>query len=215
MNVLKKLTIKDLKLNKKRTIVTIIGIMLSVALITAVATMFQSFIDSMIKYEKRQKGDYHVSFRDVPYEEVVNIKNNRSVEDTYLVENVGYAVLSDSKNEYKPYAFVMGFTDESEKKLGINLVEGRFPENENEIAVDRMHADNVGIKTGDTITVGDQKFEVVGRIAYVNYATLHEKPTDLMFDALKFDVAMVTQEGFDRLTADVHYAYAWKYQDIK
>lgn len=155
MNVLKKLTIKDLKLNKKRTIVTIIGIMLSVALITAVATMFQSFIDSMIKYEKRQKGDYHVSFRDVPYEEVVNIKNNRSVEDTYLVENVGYAVLSDSKNEYKPYAFVMGFTDESEKKLGINLVEGRFPENENEIVIPTHLKTNgrVSLSVGDTITL--------------------------------------------------------------
>ena len=155
MNVLKKLTIKDLKLNKKRTIVTIIGIMLSVALITAVATMFQSFIDSMIKYEKRQKGDYHVSFRDVPYEEVVNIKNNRSVEDTYLVENVGYAVLADSKNEYKPYAFVMGFTDESEKKLGINLVEGRFPENENEIVIPTHLKTNgrVSLSVGDTITL--------------------------------------------------------------
>lgn len=76
-----------------------------------------------------------------------------------------------------------------------------------------MHADNVGIKTGDTITVGDKKFKVVGQLAYVNYATLHEKSTDLMFDALKFDVAMVTQEGFDRLTANVHYTYAWKYQD--
>lgn len=93
------------------------------------------------------------------------------------------------------------------------ILDGRFPENENEIAVDRMHADNVGIKTGDTITVGDKKFKVVGQLAYVNYATLHEKSTDLMFDALKFDVAMVTQEGFDRLTANVHYTYAWKYQD--
>ncbi|MBQ8912869.1 MAG: ABC transporter permease, partial [Lachnospiraceae bacterium] len=155
MNVLKKLTIKDLKLNKKRTIVTIIGIMLSVALITAVATMFQSFIDSMIKYEKRQKGDYHVRFGDVPYEEVVNIKNNRSVEDTYLIENIGYAVLSDSKNEYMPYAFVMGFTDESEKKLGINLVEGRFPENENEIVIPTHLKTNgrVSLSVGDTITL--------------------------------------------------------------
>ena len=43
MNILNKLTIKNLKLNKKRTIVTIIGIILSVALICAVASMVSSF----------------------------------------------------------------------------------------------------------------------------------------------------------------------------
>ena len=49
-------------------------------------------------------------------------------------------------------------------------------------------------------------------IAYVNYATLHEKNTDLIFDALKFDVAMVTQSGFNRLNKDIHYTYAWQYE---
>lgn len=76
-----------------------------------------------------------------------------------------------------------------------------------------MHADNVDMKVGDTIRVGGEKFEVVGLIAYVNYSTLHEKTTDLMFDAIKFDVAMVTDEGFDRLGESIHYAYAWKYKD--
>lgn len=89
------------------------------------------------------------------------------------------------------------------------LMDGRFPETAEEIAVDRMHADNVGIAVGDSITVGGQSYRVVGLLAYVNYATLHEKSTDLMFDALKFDVAMVTKDGFDRLNASVHYAYAW------
>ena len=79
------------------------------------------------------------------------------------------------------------------------LIEGSFPQNENEIAVDRMHADNVGMKVGDTIKVSGKEFKVSGLIAYVNYSTLHEKKTDMMFDAIKFDVAMVTKEGFDRL----------------
>lgn len=92
------------------------------------------------------------------------------------------------------------------------LMEGEFPETEDEIAIDRMHADNVGVKVGDLITVGGQSFKVVGLIAYVNYSTLHEKNTDLIFDALKFDVAMVTAEGFARLEDAVHYAYAWQYE---
>lgn len=91
------------------------------------------------------------------------------------------------------------------------LIEGRFPETENEIAIDRMHADNVGLEVGDRITVSGQPYEVVGLIAYVNYSTLHEKSTDMMFDALKFDVAMVTDSGFSRLRKSIHYVYAWKY----
>lgn len=91
------------------------------------------------------------------------------------------------------------------------LMEGRFPEAEDEIAVDRMHADNVGMKVGNTITVDGLSYKVVGLIAYANYATLHEKSSDFMFDALKFDVAMVTDAGFDRLSGRVHYTYAWKY----
>ena len=91
------------------------------------------------------------------------------------------------------------------------VLSGKLPENENEIAIDRMHADNVGIKVGDTISVSGEPYQVVGLIAYVNYSTLHEKPTDLMFDAIKFDVGMVTAQGFDRLKKAVHYVYAWQY----
>lgn len=70
-----------------------------------------------------------------------------------------------------------------------SVLDGRLPENKNEIAIDRMHADNAGIKVGDTISTGGEKYEVSGLIAYVNYATLHEKSTDLIFDAITFDVA--------------------------
>lgn len=92
------------------------------------------------------------------------------------------------------------------------IMDGRLPEAEDEIAIDRMHADNVNVAVGDEITVGGQSFQIVGLIAYVNYATLHEKSTDFMFDALKFNVAMVTEDGFARLHASVHYAYAWHYK---
>lgn len=91
------------------------------------------------------------------------------------------------------------------------LLDGDFPQNENEIAVDRMHADNAGMKVGDKISVSGKEFKITGLIAYVNYSTLHEKKTDLIFDAIKFDVAMVTKEGFDRLDKSIHYSYAWKY----
>ena len=135
MNLLKKLTIKNLKLNKKRTIVTIIGIMLSVALITAVATMYASGLKSLVVYEKYVKGDFHVEFMDVPSDDVKNIKNNNGVEDVYLTKEIGYAPLKDSKNSGKPYAYVMGFDKGALENLSIRLTIGRLPQNEDEIII--------------------------------------------------------------------------------
>lgn len=89
--------------------------------------------------------------------------------------------------------------------------EGRAPESDSEIAIDRMHAANVGIKLGDEITIGGRKFKVVGLLSFVNYVTLHEKNTDLMFDAFGFDVGMVTPEAFEELPSALHYSYVFLY----
>lgn len=129
-----------------------------------------------------------------------------------IYENFFRNVDEDYDNDEKKDGTVRVFAQTDDINLAC-LMDGEFPEKEDEIAIDRMHADNVGIKTGDTVTIGGESYRVTGLIAYVNYATLHEKSTDLMFDALKFDVAMVTKEGFDRLDDSVHYSYAWKYDD--
>jgi len=92
-----------------------------------------------------------------------------------------------------------------------DILDGRAPQNENEIIIDRMHADNAGIKTGDKIKVGDAEFTVVGLAAFVDYTTLFESNTDTMFDALTFDIAMTTDAGFERMNSSIHYNYAFKY----
>jgi len=93
------------------------------------------------------------------------------------------------------------------------VLKGRLPEADDEIAIDRMHADNAGVKKGDTLRVGGRDFRVVGLIAYVNYSCLYEKNTDTMFDALQFDVAMVTEDAFQSLSGKTHYCYAWYYEN--
>ena len=155
MNLLNRLTIKNLKLNKKRTLVTIIGIMLSVALVTAVATMYSSCIKSLINFETYQKGNFHVAFFEVPLNEVETIKNNRGVDNVYLTKDIGYAKLEESKNEYKPYVYVKGFSKEAIEELSVKLVEGRFPENENEILIPTHLKTNgrVVLNVGETITL--------------------------------------------------------------
>ncbi len=134
MNLFKKLTLKNLSLNKKRTIVTIIGITLSVALITAVCTMYASLLSSLVLFETKEKGNFHVNFYDVPIKDVAAIKNNQQVEDVFLTTDIGYATIA-SQNEYKPYAFIKGFTKSSLENLAINLVSGRLPQNSHEIVI--------------------------------------------------------------------------------
>lgn len=155
MDLLNKLTIKNLKLNKKRTIVTIIGIMLSVALITAVATMYSSAIKSLINFETYHKGNFHIAFYDVNENDIYKIEKNKGVEELYLTNNIGYAKLNDSKNEYKPYAYIKAFTNDALENLSIKLIDGRLPKDENEIVIPNHLKTNgrIDLKIGDVVTL--------------------------------------------------------------
>ncbi|MCR5601588.1 MAG: FtsX-like permease family protein [Ruminococcus sp.] len=92
-----------------------------------------------------------------------------------------------------------------------DILKGRAPQNENEILIDRMHADNANIKVGDTISVGNKDFQVVGLAAFVDYSALYESNTDTMFDALTFDIGMTTDEGFEQIRANTNANYAFTY----
>ena len=155
MNILRNLTIKNLKLNKTRTIATILGIMLSVALITAVTTMYSSAMESLIQSEKKSGGNIHLAIYGISEDKLAELKSNRNIDHIYLTGKIGYAKLDESKNEYKPYAFIMGMTNDSIKNLGINIKEGRFPENENEIVIPSHLKTNGRIEkhVGDAITL--------------------------------------------------------------
>ncbi len=92
-----------------------------------------------------------------------------------------------------------------------DVLRGELPKLPDEIAIDRMHADNAGISVGDTITVSGMPFKVTGLFALPDYSTLFKKNTDTMFDALTFDIGLVTESGFGRTGSEIHYVYAWKY----
>lgn len=154
MNVLKKLTKKSLKLNKKRTIVTIIGVILAVSLITAVSSLFFSARSSLIAFEIREKGNYHYAFKDVLESDLTKFENNRHLERIYLTKEIGYAHIP-SKNEYKPYAYVMAFDDAAIKNLGIELIDGRLPKDSSEIVISEHVIANgkVKLNVGDVINL--------------------------------------------------------------
>lgn len=85
---------------------------------------------------------------------------------------------------------------ERDKVNRYDILSGEAPKNDREIMIDRMHADNAGIKVGDTIYVGRADFTVSGLCGFSDYTTLFENNTDTIFDAITFDVGMTTDEGF-------------------
>ena len=155
MNVLNKLTKKNLLLNKKRTIVTIIGIMLSTALVCAVAGLVTSAQQTFVNLIKNTDGDYHISFSNVPQEQQKYIIQNNAVDSYYTTKELGYSKFESIQNEDKPYIYVVAMNENAFDKGAYKLTEGRMAQNENEIVIPQHLIDNgrVKINVGDKITL--------------------------------------------------------------
>ena len=92
------------------------------------------------------------------------------------------------------------------------LMEGELPENEDEIAIDRMYADNNQISVGDTLTSSSHEWKVTGLMALSDYSCLFQNNNDSMFDSVKFGVGIITPDSFASMdTSLVKYVYSWKY----
>ena len=130
MSILNRLTIKNLRLNKKRTIVTIIGIILSTALMVGIGLLFSSFQDLMIRDTIGYSGKYEAKYNDVDLIKLNDIKNKNF---TYFYEKpIGFSKI-ESSNEYKPYMYITSVNKEYFNEL--KLVDGSFPKNENEVVI--------------------------------------------------------------------------------
>lgn len=181
MNLMKTLTLKNLKLNRKRTIVTIVGIILATALLSALVTLVSSFQYSMIEYQKQKDGDFHVKFSNVKMSELSEFKNNRNIESTFETMGMGFAKLDGCKNEDKPYAYVMATDEAGFEKGCFNLIEGHMAKNEDEIVIPRHLKTNgrIDIKVGDEITldIGKRYDSNTESVISENCAYEHEAET--------------------------------------
>ena len=155
MNILNKFTIKSLKLNKKRTIVTIIGIMLSTALICGVAGLVSSFQNSLIDWARTNDGNYHVTFKNVESNKAQYVTENQKVKDYFISSSLGWANLEGSKTTNKPYLHVLAYDKKALENYGVVLTDGRLPQNPNEIIITEsvLTGARVFLKIGDTITL--------------------------------------------------------------
>ena len=106
----------------------------------------------------------------------------------------------------------MRFFRNREQVNKVCLMEGEMPEGKDEIAIDRMYADNNSLKAGDIITHGKKSWKITGLVALSDYSALFQDNNDPMFDSVKFGVGIVTPEGFEALNQDkLQYNYSWIY----
>lgn len=152
MNIIHKLTWQYMKKNKRRTIVTMIGIIISVAMMTAVTTACASFTDLYERKTIASDGRWHVIYKNVSLDGVDVIKNDANSEYVTVSADMGYDAV-DSKNAYKPYVFLKAYNPESFEGLPIKLISGRMPQNSSEILIPDHLKNNGGIewKVGDTV----------------------------------------------------------------
>ena len=165
MSILNRLTIKNLRLNKKRTIVTIIGIILSTALMVGIGLLFSSFQDLMIRDTIGYSGKYEANYSDVDLDKLNNIKDKGF---TYFYEKpIGFSKI-ESSNEYKPYMYITGVNKEYFNEL--KLVDGSFPKNENEVVISNHVITNGGLnyKVGDIVTFKYGKRNIEGNDTLAN-----------------------------------------------
>lgn len=193
MKVLNELSIKDLKLNRKRSIVIIIGIILSTALICGVAGLVSSFQQTLVETVKNSHGNYHAIFYDVPKEELKYIENNRNVENYYLSEDLGVSYLPKielaTKKVTEPYINVIAMDNKFLDNMAIKIHEGRLPENDTEIAVSVRINDKykLNYKVGDTITLnlGERQLPTGEKLTKINpYLTGEEDNGEILKEEL-------------------------------
>jgi putative ABC transport system permease protein len=155
MNIFNKVTLQSMKKSRTRTIVTIIGVVLSAAMITAVAIFGTSLLNFLINGSIAKYGGWHVELLDVDSSFVQERTHDEGVANTAAFENIGYATLDGGKSPEKPYLFIAGFSQGALDTLPISLISGRLPENSGEILVPAHVAAKGGVrfKVGDTLTL--------------------------------------------------------------
>jgi putative ABC transport system permease protein len=154
MNIINKVTIRHLKENKRRSLVTIIGVIISVAMITAVATLGVSFLDLLIRQDINNNGEWHVRYKNVTADQVKAIEQDSETKKLSLTSDA-YANLEESSNEYKPYLYFKNYNKTGMEHFPIKVSDGRLPENKNEIAISEAIISNAKVeyKIGDLLTV--------------------------------------------------------------
>lgn len=159
MNIFSKLTLKTLKENRTRTLVTIAGIIISAAMFTAITTLIVSLQTYLYNSYGATEGFFHGKIVDTTQEEVEKYAEYEHLENYFTSKSIGYAEFEGIENEAKPYLFLMEPDEEFLKKMPVNVISGHLPKNDSEILIPDHLSSNGGVR----LEIGQQITLQVGK----------------------------------------------------
>lgn len=161
MNIFNRVTLSTLRLNKTRTLVTIIGVILSAAMICAVTTAGNSFRDYLLRDAVSYTGDWHASAEMITEQQLQTLLDSDEIQSVDYAKSLGYAVAENSKHATKPYYYVIEADESFAETVSIHLLDGRYPTDSSEIILPEHLSFGGGIdyEIGDTLTleIGDRE----------------------------------------------------------
>ncbi len=214
MKILNDLTIKHLKMNKKRTIVTIIGIILSTALMVGIGLLFSTVQDNSVRTLKMSTGDYHSRILDLPEGKLDILANNHHVKDYYYEKPIGFSEFSESRIVGKKYFFVNSVSENYFDQ--IKLVKGRFPKNDTEIVISNHMESESGVSyhVGDQLTLKLGSRMVDGEETYQNVSYFEEETFHAKEEKSYTVVGIIERPVFENWEA-AGYTFLTKYLPSK
>ena len=144
MNMLTSYTLRYLRLNRKRTAATILGVILSSALICGVFLLGLSFQKVMIEHEIFMAGNWHARFPAVPFAKAKTLAENHLVQIAMLSQPLGVATYG-SHNKVRPYLYLTAYDPDSFQHQSIRLITGRLPQKADELLISPLMIKDSGL----------------------------------------------------------------------
>ena len=210
-NPLNKRIFPELKNDKGRYIAIFLFLIIAIGFISGFIIADSSMIKEVNKSDEKyniENGNFEIyDETDAKIKKIADDNKISLYENFYIEEPVLKKKQTESTSRLRIFK-------NREEVNTVCVMKGKLPEGKDEIAIDRMYADNNELKVGDVITVGNYEYKITGLVALPDYSALFSDNTDSMFDSIKFGVAIVTPEGFSRNNdAVIHYDYSWKYSN--
>lgn len=159
MSIIDRVTLETMKKNRTRTIVTIIGVILSAAMITAVTTFISSMQSLMVRSEIATAGSWQAAITDISYSSASSIAQNSELSKAGITRIDGCALLQGAKDPDAPYLCIREFDTNAMNLYNLKLTAGRLPEKAGELVItEDLKADD-----GLDYAIGDQLTLAVGK----------------------------------------------------
>lgn len=160
MNVFSRITLRNLRKNRTRTLVTIIGIMLSTAMFSAVTFTISSLQHFLVSYEVYRNGSWHAAGHGVSEETLGELRESDEIDEMVTLKLLGFAELEHVQNEYMPYLCVQEMSEGFVDMMPVRLIQGRMPENSSELILPEHLRTRGGISYEEgehiTLSLGDR-----------------------------------------------------------